>query len=225
MDPMAGMLKKIWTGGRDRPSRLHDWKGNRVDFGGLMYLPRCVTSYLAIKALGYRAAVPWLSYRAVRHFEKMLRPEWSMLEFGSGMSTVWFARRCGKMVSIESDSAWFDKVKATLRERGVTNVDYRLRPPGEYPNLNEWPDCSFDFILVDGIERRECARSAIPKVRPGGYIYLDNSDMAESTYNDNFHEAELLLLDAVRARGGETRYFVDFSPGCLFASQGLLVRL
>lgn len=225
MDRMAGILKKIWTGGRDRPSRIRDWKGNRVDFGGLLYLPRCVASCIAVKAFGYRAAVPWLSYRAVRHFETIFRPEWSMLEFGSGISTVWFARRCRRMVSIESDGAWFERVKTMLRVHGATNVDYRLRRPGEYAVLDDCPDASFDFILVDGIERRACARSAVRLVRPGGYVYLDNSDMAESTYDDNFHEAELILLDAVRTRGGESRYFVDFSPGCLFASQGLLVQL
>jgi hypothetical protein len=44
------------------------------------------------------------------------------------------------------------------------------------------PDHTFDLILVDGRVRIECMQHAIPKIRPGGYLMLDNSnnsDLAE----------------------------------------------
>ena len=44
------------------------------------------------------------------------------------------------------------------------------------------PDHTFDLVLVDGRMRTECMQHAIPKVRSGGYLMLDNSnnpDVAE----------------------------------------------
>jgi hypothetical protein len=222
---MAGILKKIWTGGRDRKSRFHDWRGNHIGLGGMAYLPRCAWSVLANKTFGYRSPIPWLGYRAIAHIEGLLQPDWKMIEFGSGMSTVWFARRCAHVLSIEDNRDWFDKVQGFLTKHAITNVELRYRPPGPYPILDDVPNASIDFVLVDGAERRECCRNVIPKVKPGGYVYLDNCDMASNDLGDNFREGEALLLDAVRERGGTSQYFVDFSPGCLFASQGVLVRL
>jgi hypothetical protein len=44
------------------------------------------------------------------------------------------------------------------------------------------PDHTFDLVLVDGRMRTECMQHAIPKIRSGGYLMLDNSnnlDVAE----------------------------------------------
>lgn len=58
-------------------------------------------------------------------------------------------------------------------------------PTGRYANasfeeyvksIEEYPDESFDLVLVDGRHRSFCIPHAIPKVRPGGYLMLDNSD-------------------------------------------------
>jgi hypothetical protein len=41
------------------------------------------------------------------------------------------------------------------------------------------PDHTFDLVLVDGRVRTECMQHAIPKIRPGGHLMLDNSNNAE----------------------------------------------
>jgi hypothetical protein len=41
------------------------------------------------------------------------------------------------------------------------------------------PDHTFDLVLVDGRVRTECMQHAIPKIRPGGYLMLDNSNNAD----------------------------------------------
>jgi hypothetical protein len=40
------------------------------------------------------------------------------------------------------------------------------------------PDHIFDLVLVDGRARTECIRHAIPKIKPGAYLMLDNSNNA-----------------------------------------------
>jgi hypothetical protein len=48
--------------------------------------------------------------------------------------------------------------------------------------IDAHPDHTFDLVLVDGLVRTECIQHAIPKIRSGGYLMLDNSnntDVAE----------------------------------------------
>lgn len=97
-----------------------------------------------------------------------------MLEWGSGMSTLWFAQRVQNLTSIEDYQPWYDKVKLTLDK--VQNVDYQLKTGNDYFTLDNYLDRTFDFILIDGSERGNCAKTAITKIKRGGYIYLDNSD-------------------------------------------------
>ncbi|MHC5057683.1 MAG: class I SAM-dependent methyltransferase [Planctomycetota bacterium] len=42
--------------------------------------------------------------------------------------------------------------------------------------IDPYPDGSFDLVSVDGHARLACISRAIPKVRPGGHIMLDNSE-------------------------------------------------
>jgi predicted O-methyltransferase YrrM len=117
-----------------------------------------------------RPKLPWLGYRAIRHLDGLLNPDWKILEFGSGMSTMWFAKRCHRVVSVEDNELWYLKVKKMLEEHGVTNVEYKFKNTNEYHILDEYTDGYFDFILIDGVQRDKCARSALPKIREGGYI-------------------------------------------------------
>jgi len=42
--------------------------------------------------------------------------------------------------------------------------------------INQWPDYSFDLVLVDGRSRLDCLSAAINKVKTDGILMLDNSD-------------------------------------------------
>ena len=39
-----------------------------------------------------------------------------------------------------------------------------------------FPDESFDLVIVDGYARPSCVLHAIPKIRRGGHLLLDDSD-------------------------------------------------
>lgn len=85
-------------------------------------------------------------------------------EWGSGRSTLWFARRLAFLTSIESDPVWFEQVRGMVS--GLSNVELRLVPL-EHPNEETYafdypvlpanaaaieavPDASLDFVVVDG---------------------------------------------------------------------------
>jgi hypothetical protein len=218
------LLNKAFTGGKTHKSRFHDEKGNLLDIEGLIYLPHCLLTTTLRLTFGYRPVMPWLGYRAIKHLENLLQPDWKMLEYGSGMSTVWFTQRVANVISIEDNKLWYDKVSLDLKKLGVNNVDYQFKSDN-YSNLDQYPDSTFDFILIDGSQRGNCAASAVKKIKHGGYIYLDNSDKHFTDEGGDTRIAENILLNAVSKNSGTVQYFVDLIPTYLAVTQGMLVRL
>ena len=134
---------------------------------------------------------PWWVWGAVDHIKAVLQPDWRVFEWGSGGSTLWFAQRVADIVSMENNYDWANKTAGELKQFGLMiatiifeddlweyaeQISYEMQP-------------FFDLISVDGRNRAECIRHAIPKLKPGGYLVLDNSERAE--YQD-----AMLLLDA-----------------------------
>lgn len=146
---------------------------------------------------------PWTSQASILFFDKALTKEMVGLEYGSGRSTVYFARKLKKLVSIEHYEGWYNKVIQELDKEGITNVDYYLiakqdtpdfieeteiefsklngnEPRNHYANyynkVNEYPDDHFDFVLIDGRARVNCGLNAMKKLKSGGIFVLDNSE-------------------------------------------------
>jgi hypothetical protein len=131
---------------------------------------------------------PWLGEAAIRFLEAWLRPTDVGIEWGSGRSTAWIAARVARLTSVEGDAQWHRVVSARLAERHLAHVvDYRHVPcghgeqdePQAHPYAGvaeEMPDESLDFAVVDGMIRETCMRVALPKIKPGGLLVLDNAN-------------------------------------------------
>lgn len=174
--------------------------------------PRALATGLARLVAGYRPERPWISYDAQATLARHLRRESRVLEFGSGMSTVWYARHAGHVVSLEHDAHWHALIARRLAR--FDNVDYRLIEDTE-TYLAQTPDEAFDLIMIDGSARLFCTLFAMTHLAPGGIIYLDNSD--------KHPEPRRLLLDFAQKRGLPAREFTDFAPTQLFVQRGLMV--
>ena len=122
---------------------------------------------------------PWLSPGMISFLSDWLRPSDVVVEFGSGRSTIWFARRVARVVSCEHDAQWHGAVSERIRRQNLANVEYHL-PQGELtpesylaPVVALAPG-SVDVVLIDGSFRDRCATWAVRGVRPGGAILIDN---------------------------------------------------
>jgi predicted O-methyltransferase YrrM len=164
--------------------------------------------------------LPWVPYPAIRRIQNIIRSDWRVLEMGSGNSTLWLARRVKQIRSVESDRHWHRRVEAGLVGLPAI-IDYRLvdveRSPEEYWALSADEARAYDFVLVDGLFREECIRSALRAVRPGGYIYLDNVDTERAAF--------LILKEAVRKLDGAIELFTGFPPAQPTVTTGALARL
>jgi hypothetical protein len=135
--------------------------------------------------------MPWLAPGAIAFCEKYLTQDMRGLEWGSGRSTVWFGRRLGSLTSVEHDPAWFEIVTAEVHKEELRTVDVRIvpldpdpvKPPvahvgwgSSYVRVaDEFADGSLDFVVVDGAYRMACILAAIPKLRPGGLLLVDDT--------------------------------------------------
>jgi hypothetical protein len=150
--------------------------------------------------------VPWINFDAIAWLESWLRPNMQVFEYGSGGSSLFFARRTQHVVSIEHDSGFYDFISGVISERKIGNLDLRKILPtktdkkekydgysfrsfsaGHETNsfkdyvcsIDEFDDGYFNLVIVDGRARASCVMRAINKVKPGGAILLDNSERVQ----------------------------------------------
>lgn len=130
---------------------------------------------------------PCLPQASTDRFQSILDDEFVVFEQGSGGSTVWLAERVERVISIEHSREWLEAIQASLDERGLNNVVLRFEPLNPANWLNPWEDYAkvileyrngiFDLVYVDGWDpaRLPCAAYAVNKLKPGGYMVIDDS--------------------------------------------------
>ncbi len=213
----TSLLTRLIAAGPDRKTRLHDAAHQMIPVSRLVRNgPRALASAVANWTVGKRPALPWISYDAQRAIASRLHRESRVLEFGSGMSTVWFASRAGQVVAIESDETWARRVEELCSRQGLSNVRVHLATTREdYVRVpTDLRRAGFDLVLIDGYWRSECVPAAIQATSADGAIYLDNAD--------GYPEPLDLLREwAVKTNREEIR-FTDFSPTALFVTCGSL---
>lgn len=120
---------------------------------------------------------PWYTYPAVEYLKQLDLRDKTVFEYGCGHSTLFFARRAARVVSVEHNPDWF----ALVRDRAPANCELMLESESDaYAEaIRRYPG-GFDVIAVDGLvkgrTRLKCAKEAVGALRPGGLIVLDNSD-------------------------------------------------
>ncbi|MDG5750987.1 class I SAM-dependent methyltransferase [Qipengyuania sp. XHP0211] len=215
-----GLGQDIWQGhGRGQP-RFRDQLGRRVPLRRLVRNgPRAIGTGLSRKLLGKRPARPWISYDAADALGRHLGDNSRVLEFGSGMSTAWYAARAGDVLSIERDAEWFAEVSSRLAT--LVNAELRLCASREaYLAIED--DRQFDLIMIDGAWRDDCARLATQHLAPGGVIYCDNTDKQGGTSGD-LTEARRLLIAFAEERNLPWTEITDFAPTQFFVERALWV--
>lgn len=147
-----------------------------------------------------RLDVPWWTYDAIAKVEDFLkgRPGARVFEYGSGASTVWLAKRAGRVISVDHDAGWIDFSRPRLAELGNASVElvaadaaadadphFHSGKPGYQgtsfrayvDSIDRWPG-QFDLIVIDGRARSACLTKAVDRSADDGMIVFDNSHRA-----------------------------------------------
>lgn len=186
--------------------------------------PRAIWSRLKLASVGKVTVHPWISYDATKRIDQfMAAAPRSVLEFGSGNSTLWFASRAESLHSVEHDPQWYETVQrrlANVEKRGA--VFHELHQTEEkYSNFRADYKGFWDVILIDGIWRLPSASKHVDKLAPDGILYLDNSDVDASADTEGEIPELLVFLDEWAKQTKRTvEIYTDFSPTVLHATQG-----
>lgn len=173
---------------------------------------------------------PWITYESRRKLERLLKPDFTIFEFGAGGSSVFFSKYVKKVTTVEHDEQWLKLVENKMASLKRTNWTGYFVPPEKIqpgpidfsdPGLflsadtnyegmsfekyasaiDQYPGEHFDLVMVDGRARPGCIKKALPKVKKGGFLVIDNSE----------RDYYLKQID-LRAMGFDL-FFNDFGPG------------
>lgn len=176
-----------------------------IHFRFLRPLLKLYTKYLLRKWKG--TPIPWMTPAAIDILANVLTKNMKGFEFGSGRSTLFVAPRVLELLSLEHDEQWFSYINEELKKKKLSNVRYFHCAPANDPEkktgypknnylnytmqpapatcytayysfIDQYAEEHFDFIIVDGRARVECAEHALSKLKKGGMLILDNSERA-----------------------------------------------
>ena len=50
--------------------------------------------------------LPWYTYSAIQYLSSIIKKDYTVFEYGSGNSTLWWRKKAKKVVTVEHDAAW-----------------------------------------------------------------------------------------------------------------------
>lgn len=193
----------------------------RLPLLNYLNLPKALWLAIQRKYFNKYPILPWIPFSATKNLAAIIKPTWKILEIGAGMSTIWLSKKCEKVTSIEADESWFESLQLIIKSKKIINIDLRYEwEAKKMSNFDEFPDHYFDLIYIDGGPRELCCLNAIPKVKKGGYIYLDNSDNEELSGN-----GPELLKNFVNNDSNNFKKHIDFVPGNFMINEGILIKI
>ena len=165
-------------------------------------------------------ALPWFNYPLIRLLEERLKDTHRVFEYGSGYSTLFFARLCASVSSVEHNDSWVDLLEPKL----PANASVNRCPAGpRYQAAAESAasaDTTFDLVLVDGPDRELCLPFAAQALSPQGVIILDDSH--RKVYQEAIAELQTLGFRSLRFYGPKPNALIEAQSMLLYRSDNIL---
>lgn len=141
---------------------------------------------------------PLISKKCYNLITGYLNKDMTLLEIGSGGSTINFCKLVKKMYSVESNDYWYDIVNKNIEKLSIDNVNYKFIKSNEldknvggiywtykmyedYINYVSTLNTKFDIIFIDGMARQYCYLSCFNYIKEDGYViihdFYNNSNM------------------------------------------------
>lgn len=126
----------------------------------------------------YENPIPWFTYPSIDFLFSRLNKNQVLLEFGSGNSTLFFAKKTKKVISIEHNKDWFNIITKLIPGNSnliLTVSDSIL----DYVSPIKDFTSKVSIVVVDGLHRNECIKSSIEILDVDGVLIVDDSERSE----------------------------------------------
>jgi hypothetical protein len=150
--------------------------------------------------------LPWINFPALDFLEQHIQPTFRVFEFGGGGSTLFFCKKAAEVITVEDHAEWFKTLTDTVKSKGYNNwqgffiapetvadsparahtnpADFKSGAKGlehlsfeKYARaIDAYPAEYFDLVLVDGRARPSCIQQALPHLKSGGLLVVDNTE-------------------------------------------------
>ena len=169
----------------------------------------------------------WWTYSIQKDIENILMKYHvkNILEYGSGASTIFFAKKGYEITSIEYDQSWFLKIKEYLKSMdktclyylpkdNIVNFDYISKKNyNSYKNYVFFPKTlkkKFDLIIIDGRAREKCLEISLSLLSPKGIIIFDDTERTRYKKSINNFLSENKFNE---------KKFIGLAPGSIFKNR------
>lgn len=166
---------------------------NRLDLAGgiQLYVNSAVKDYGWFRSYRTKESVdkngnpiPWNTYSFLSFIEPRLKPEFNLFEYGSGNSTIWYAKKVNSITAVEHNKEWYEKVKQMLPKNAEVILSSETEPEIYSREITKM-ESKFHIIIVDGIFRNESLASSLEYLTDDGVVVFDDSEREE--YNVSFN--------------------------------------
>ena len=127
---------------------------------------------------------PHLKIREWSYLKSRIERDHSILEYGSGYSTIHLSRKNYKIHSIEHNLSWFVKINNNIKKFNKAKVHYvpaivvhegLINKRISFNSYIEFPKTlnkKFNIVIIDGRERVKCAKAIINLLHDDHKIFI-----------------------------------------------------
>ncbi len=110
---------------------------------------------------------PWYTHPALDVIQAQDLSDKTVLEWGGGCSTLWWAKRAKRVFTIEAHREWWEWITGQLAKRNINNAFVECRWPEPLEGYLAMPEgYRFDIVCIDGSERTNCLKKALTLPKP-----------------------------------------------------------
>ncbi len=154
--------------------------------------------------------LPYMNSEEISDLITYIDKDTEMLEIGGGNSTLFFSKIVKRLVTIEHNKEWGDKISNDMKV--VSKCDWKIHviepsfpqshpfqpaEPGQFDNyvnfISNLEKEQFDVVLVDGRDRVRCTLASIPLLKKGGILIIHDF-WNRPKYHSVLHISELELI-------------------------------
>lgn len=107
---------------------------------------------------------PWYTWPCLEWLKGLDLMSKMVFEYGVGDSTHWYRSKGAICYGVDIDKEWANKARADWE---TDKDEYIYATIAHY-----WGD--YDLIAIDGHWRDDCTENALNRLKPGGYLFIDN---------------------------------------------------
>ena len=153
-----------------------------------------------------------MSNKQISLIKSYLKPNYIMLEYGAGGSTITFSKLVKKYYSIEHDVIWYKRIKNLAKKENINNIKMFCVIPNDnyykigyverwqfedYVNKINYLDIPmFNVILIDGRARPHCAIECFKYINKDSLVFIHDYFERESYHwVEDYYDIVDKLLD------------------------------